>query len=384
MSTGPKRWIHEHVKVRIGVAIGAMGLMSCNKVDAIGPNRPTVLGDQCDIEDEQSAPLIVDWSTSARSRLEAAVLRGGIVTMKVSACDIEPLWQCASLARYVYASATSRRESERIADSKSLYARVPVSAVSLEAEISAGGELSVDKTTVGRFESEARTLAHRDLSGDCEGATHFVSAVDVGAFEFNASRSRSASGGAKTATVGAGGEASSERELLSADGDLARCADAAPGQAQPPAGCGAPIQIELTPLLPSLDIDEWRKTAKATAKQIMRECSPHGEGSSELWLTIEPSGRIVPGISESPFGMGNLDGCIFDIWRQQTVPPFAGPALATRVYLHVYPPARHADYDLIIEQDYQDSTPGIPNLSVGTRLGYPWEKYGVTPTEKWQ
>lgn len=367
------------------VVLGLLGLGGCPKGgDMVGPARPTVLGDKCGIEHEQSAPLIVDWTAGARSRLEAAVLRGGVLPVKVSACDIEPLWQCESTARYAYASATSRRETERIADDKSLYARVPVSAVSLEARIAAGGELTVDKITVGRFESQVRTLAQRELTGDCGGATHFVSAVDVGAFEFAASRSRSAAAEAKAATVGAGGQTRSEREVLSTDGTLDSCASAGPGQPTPPAGCGAPIQIELTPLLPSLDVEQWRQVATAAARRILRECSAHGEGSSELWLLIEPSGHMTPAIGQLPFGDGPLSRCVLDVWQAQRVPAFSGPALATRAYVYAYPAERQAEHDALIERRYRELVPGIPPRALGDEIGYDFARYGVTPTDAWQ
>lgn len=375
MTPSPRAW----------AVVGVLGLCGCPKGgDVVGPTRPTVLGDRCGIEHAQSAPLIVDWPASARSRLEAAVLRGGVLPVKVSACDIEPLWQCEPAARYAYASATSRREAERIADEKSLYARVPVSAVSLEARVAAGGELTVDKITVGRFESQVRELAERELTGDCGGATHFVSAVDVGAFELTASRSRSAAAGAQAASVGAGGQASSERELLSRDGELDRCASAGPGQPAPPAGCGAPIQIELTPLLPSLDVEAWRQVATAAARRILRECSVHGEGSSELWILVEPSGHMTPAIGQLPFGDGPLSRCVLDVWQAERVPPFSGPALATRAYVYVYPADRHAEHDELIDRRYRELVPGIPPRALGDEIGYDFARYGVTPTDAWQ
>lgn len=365
------------------IFIGTVAIGACNKdgTKVVAPDRPTILGDKCSIEDEQSAPLIVDWSTSERSRLEAAVLRGGVVAMAVSECDIEPLWQCESTARYAYASATSRRESEQITDRASLFARIPLSAVSLSADVDAGAELSVDKTTVGRFETDTRAIAQSDLSGQCEGATHFVSAVDVGAFEFSKSRSAKVSAEAKSATVGTGGEASTDRQMLSSDGDLARCADAAAGQTQPPDGCGAPIQVELTPLLPSLDVEAWRAVARETGKKVMRECSAHGEGTSELWVTIEPSGRMAPGIGQTPFtgkGTGDLSVCVLDAWGEPTVPEFSGAALMVRVPVFVYPDDQ-ARYDSLIDDELADSNPRVPGPEIGERFGYPWAKYGLTP-----
>ena len=111
------------------------------------------------------------------------------------------------------------------------------------------GSLTVSMTMVGMFEADRETVALDDLSGPCEGATHIVTGVQVGAYAFYAERTAAIAGGAGLSTgptLGAGSEV--ERETLTRDGDPQRCAEASGDDGGPPEGCGALLRLEVVPL----------------------------------------------------------------------------------------------------------------------------------------
>ena len=84
--------------------------------------------------------------------------------------------------------------------------------------------------------------------GRCQGATHLISGLMAGAFEFSAGGESQAGADVGVAGVGAGGSSASKREILRRDGDQASCAKATTSDPRPPSGCGALLKIELIPL----------------------------------------------------------------------------------------------------------------------------------------
>jgi hypothetical protein len=358
--------------------------------------RPEILGSKCDMAKKQAAPLIVDWTSQERSRLEAAVRKGAAVPVRVDGCEIEPLWQCELPGRYGYQPSSVRREAERIADRGSLYARVPTTAVALEAKIDAGSQLQVAKTTVGRFEVPSLTLAENQLKGQCDHATHFVSAVDVGAFEFSVAQHLDAEAKVAVGNAGGGVTRSSAHELLAADGDLERCGQDAGAATEPREGCHAPIQIDLTPLVPSLTKDEFLAVGVKGTTQAFDTChvgKQLGGKTGMQWLVYivaDPDGTLsirYPGGSPAP----EYEACIRGVWQALRVEPFGGPAIAleAEIYdLSMQPGQTRETVVGRIEENYLNNfsraDPGIPPLAIGTSIHYDYAKYGITPTDAWQ
>ena len=87
-----------------------------------------------------------------------------------------------------------------------------------------------------------------DLAGECDEATHIVTALTVGAFEFFAGADAEGGAGATVAGTGAGVRGSSKRETLNQAGDEASCAQATAEDAAPPYGCGALLRLEVIPI----------------------------------------------------------------------------------------------------------------------------------------
>ncbi|MBK6921304.1 MAG: hypothetical protein IPH07_28160 [Deltaproteobacteria bacterium] len=373
-------------------------LLSCagGSKPGVGTKRPEILGDRCDMAAKQAAPLIVDWSSQARSRLEAAVRSGPVVPVRVSDCEIEPLWQCQLPASYAYQPSSVRREAEHIADRNALFARIPTTAVSLEATIAAGSELQVDKTTVGRFALPTLALAENQLVGQCTGATHFISAVDVGAFEFSSGRKLDADAKVTVGNAGGGISHGSEHQVLAADGELQRCADEAGDAAAPREGCRAPIQIDLTPLQPSLTKDEFLAIGVKGSQLAFDTCHVGKQlgGRSGVNLLVyviaEPSGSLslrYPGPPPEPA----YDDCLRSVWSSLRVEPFTGPALVLEamVYdLSVQPGEGREQVHAAIRRSYLDNfsraEPGIPPRTIGEQIHYDYARNGVTATDAWQ
>jgi hypothetical protein len=201
---------------------------------------------KCQIAASKREPLIVEWPSAARGKLEA-LSKHGLVAVSYSGCEMEVLSACKVSGSYAYTAITRKHDHVTVRDADDLYAKIPLGAVSLEGTLQRTGQLDVSMTIVGRLESDRSEFA--DLRGtDCERATHVVSALTLGAFDFSAGSDAEVGGGAKLGNAGAGASSRSSRELLNSDGEEARCQGATAADSRPPDGCGAIVRVEVTPI----------------------------------------------------------------------------------------------------------------------------------------
>ncbi|RYE85037.1 MAG: hypothetical protein EOO75_17410 [Myxococcales bacterium] len=122
-------------------------------------------------------------------------------------------------------------------------------AARFEGKLAQSGQLNAAMTIVGEYGSDGLPPAIDQVEGECEGATHVVTALTVGAFSFFAGSSREIGGSATVFGAGAGAETSKKSESLSRDGDVKSCAASKRGDGTPPEGCGALLRLELAPLM---------------------------------------------------------------------------------------------------------------------------------------
>ncbi len=205
---------------------------------------------KCGVAKSQAEPLIVEWPSSARAKLEA-LSRTGVVAVHYSGCEMEVLASCNAPGKYGYTAITPKHDHVAIRNADDLYANIPLGAARLEGKLERAGELDVDMSIVGRYASDRAVVRSDELQGpDCSKATHVVTALTVGAFDFSAGSSAAVGGGVKTAIggVGGGGNSQASQELLNSDGTMASCTGAKTTDGKPPDGCGAILRLEVVPL----------------------------------------------------------------------------------------------------------------------------------------
>lgn len=205
---------------------------------------------KCGVAKSASEPLVVEWPSAARAKLEA-LSRTGVVAVKYSGCEMEVLASCNAPGKYGYTAITPKHDHVAIRNEDDLYANIPLGAARLEGKLEHAGELDVDMSIVGRYASDRAVVRADELQGpDCAKATHVVGALTVGAFDFYASAAAKAGAGGSTAVggIGAGGSTSNSKELLNSDGTMSRCDGATTADGKPPEGCGAILRLEVVPL----------------------------------------------------------------------------------------------------------------------------------------
>jgi hypothetical protein len=205
---------------------------------------------QCAIVASHSKPLVVEWPSADRGELEARVRHDGLVVVSYSGCQMRVLDECRAGSSYAYAPITRKKDHLGIHNTDDLYANVPVGAANLEAKLATAAQLDVDMTLVGRWEGQELTVREEALTGRCDGATHVVSALTVGAFKFTAGADAEVGGAVTAFGAGGGAKSTSKRETLSKDGSENACEKSTMADHVPPEECGALIRVEVTPLVP--------------------------------------------------------------------------------------------------------------------------------------
>jgi len=205
---------------------------------------------QCSAKGGQVHSLLVEWSAIDRGALEAAAKQGTVV-VKYAGCELEVLPRCSAPGSYQFTALSPKQEQLRIKDEKALYAAIPIGAANLSGNLRAGNELDINLKIVGQYGLDRTELGDETISGDCASATHFVTALSVGAFELNTVRSAEAGGEASVMGAGVGGETSRRTESLRRDGEMDKCDAAANRSSEegaPPA-CSAVLRVSMAPLM---------------------------------------------------------------------------------------------------------------------------------------
>lgn len=203
---------------------------------------------KCAITKSQAEPLIVEWPSSSRAKIEA-LAKTGVVAVRYNGCEMEVLASCNAPGKYGYTAITAKRDRVVIKSADDLYANIPLGAAALEGKLETSGELDVAMAIVGRYATDKRVIRADELEGgDCAKATHFVSALTVGAFEFFAGADASIAASAGAGGLGAGAKSTTKRELLNSDGKMTSCDAATTADTRPPEGCGAVVRLEVVPL----------------------------------------------------------------------------------------------------------------------------------------
>ncbi len=200
----------------------------------------------CKVAKDPLNPLIVEWPGTSKVALDSTAKRG-LVIVSYAGCVLKVLPRCAASGRYGFTGVTPARDTLRMSTESDLYARLPLGAASLKGELAAGTALALDYIAVGERRAEG---APDELVGDCEGATHYIASMTLGAYALDAVASGAVSGGVEVQGAGIGGGRREEQRRIRGSGELDKCEGQAPADegAAASSGCGAILQIGLSPL----------------------------------------------------------------------------------------------------------------------------------------
>ncbi len=214
---------------------------------------------RCTVEDDQARPLLVEWPAADKASLEAQAQQE-VVVVAYEGCRLRLLPGCGVAGTYEFRPTSPARDRVEVRTEDELYAKLPLGAVSLEGELRRGNTLSVDYVVVGQRRANVAAVGTDDLGGaSCEGATHWVRAVVVGAYELTTRSSVEGEGGVSAMGVGTGAGGSESSRVLRQNGDLAACSEVS-GAGAGVRECQSFVQLDLAAIRagagsgPSVDV----------------------------------------------------------------------------------------------------------------------------------
>lgn len=241
----------------------------------------------CKVKESQTKPLIVEWPSAERVSLEARA-KQGLVVVRYNGCEMQLLTRCKAPSEYDYIGVAPKKDTLRITNEDDLYANIPIGAAKLEGKLQKAGELDVAMTMVGTYQAKDALVDRAALEGLCDGATHVIAGLTVGAFEFFAGGSAEVGGGAEVLGAGAGAKSAAKRELLATDGKASACESATSTDQRPPEGCSALLRIEVVPLTGAAAAD----SAVAAAKTPVKSPPPPAEEPAAQKTQPKPGASV--------------------------------------------------------------------------------------------
>ena len=243
--------VHRAVRAIACLPLGlAAATIACGPPGLVAPlaHAPDMPGDQtrCRLAANQEDPLVTEWPTPEKANLEARLAEGSVV-VSYFGCTLRMLPRCRVAGTYRWRRTTIATDVLEIRNADELYAKLPLGAVSLEGELQRSGRLAVQTSVSGQFQLTGFDPTAVPKGAECEGATHVVGALSVGAFKLRSGGTAKVSGQATVAAIGsAHGASDSEESVLREAGAPAQCELAS--ETNPHPDCASPIQMFLQAL----------------------------------------------------------------------------------------------------------------------------------------
>jgi len=241
------------------LALGAVALAGCSAGGAARAVRPNAVTGAAALEEPTACrnvsrgakPLVVDWRPEQRVDLEVAMSEG-LAVVSYDCHRLELLADCRVEGSYGFKGVVLKQQLIRLADADEIKLNLPLSGASLvaqlDAELARGTTLDLATALVGNLTSTRFALASSELSGQCDGATHFVRSANVGAFVMQAGNRANMASAAALFGAGTQGGSSSSRVSRVEDGRLAACEESDQSQTTAPKNCAALIRLNLVPI----------------------------------------------------------------------------------------------------------------------------------------
>lgn len=210
----------------------------------------------CKYVSSRSRPYVVGWDELKLNDLQRQVDRGSALAVRFEGCDLELLTGCAaSDSHYEFVpTRMTKPQTVKLQSAAEAFVEFEVGALGLESHFDTFSTLEVTRALGGTWEARGRDDYFSDDFGGtrCEGATHVVQEVDVGAYQIYGHRGRGggaeARGRVQGIGGGAGGQASWERSTLAVKGDPQACQYRSSEFSRE---CDTPLRLALQPIRPA-------------------------------------------------------------------------------------------------------------------------------------
>lgn len=221
-------------------------------------------------------PLTIDLDSDTRGDLEAQ-LGSGVVVVAYDCVNLRVLSNCkAPNGNYEYAGVSRKEEVVQMKGLDELKVNLPLGAAKLSSEVQAGRTIDLALVSVGRRSTTLSSLERSELTGGCEGATHYLQKASIGAFSLATGSNGKVAGVADMFGKSASGSSSEERSSTSTDGSLEACRTSDPDSDKPPSQCRTPIRVELIPIREGAVAAAPPPPAQGAGVEVQENACPEG------------------------------------------------------------------------------------------------------------
>jgi hypothetical protein len=248
---------------------------------------------QCKNVSGRTDPWLIEWDATQKARMQAAA-RDGVLLVRYEGCELEVLYGCEQVGAYDIVPTTLSTNTEYITNEDELFAKLPIGALKLVGEFRQGERWSLDYAILGMQKTRLESIDADSLEGGCARATHFVSAMAVGAYRLVSEAKRKAAAGVEVLGAGAGASTGGAAGALRQAGAYDRCVSDATSS---DSACQAVVQLFLEPLAgrttTSADGAEGRSLLPSVS--IEGAVLELGQPGPEVFYV---SGRMRPSVAE--------------------------------------------------------------------------------------
>lgn len=280
---------------------------------ATGAKAPTT----CTGVPKLAKPLIVDLDPDARVDLEAS-MKKGVTVVAYDCVSFRVLSACkVPEARYEYAGVAIKEQVIQMNSLDDLHVNLPISSGKLGAEMKSGRSVDIALVRIGMTSTPLAQITRTEMTGACEGATHFVQNATLGAFSLATGSVGKAAVMAEMFQVGGGAASESERKAMNKDGSLDDCRHSDPDGMAPPPQCRSPLQVELFPILVDAPAGagKGKKDEKSKSVEAAENPCPEGYSFADDKCTLgtaqahlcDPKNEVE---CKEQCGKGNAESCL--------------------------------------------------------------------------
>jgi len=188
--------------------------------------------------------LILDWRPEHRADLEAS-MKTGLTILHFDADGIGPVKGCKGPGVYAFAASDRTETALQLTTAEEIKVTLPTYGTSIaskmERELADGGSIDIGIVSVGKTTTTWNRLTHKELKGDCAGATHFVRSAAIGAYAVRTGRK----GHARSADDILSRAEGTHDVMLQKAGSMTGCKRASFVDSEPREGCNSVLGIEL-------------------------------------------------------------------------------------------------------------------------------------------
>ena len=233
------------------VSCSCLAALGCASISGQQTGAAALGGTTIEAVSGPSTPLVVDWKPEQRADLEE-VIHDGVAVVSWTGEGLRLVRTCTLPGNYGYLPVQMKRDTVRLASSEEIAANLPLGGLGIAGKLGGamqhGATLDIALAIVGKRRTTWNAAAKGDLQGQCDGATHFVRAVLVGAFAMTTGNQTKAAAATEIFGMGAHGGTESSKDVNSADGSLDACEQSGNDDTNPPNGCSAILRLELEPV----------------------------------------------------------------------------------------------------------------------------------------